>query len=286
MADSAFEYLRSRFIELLAGPPLVRQVVFEWPEDLDRPSEEIRKHPSLSGGLSYSTSKWISPDAQISHHWAFEIWTMIDVNALAVCNERRGIVDDLIKKTCAELERCESSYWYGRRNVFDTERLTAEIISRLKPRRMLHPLDRRLHKMYCRWGNPMAVFEDRPHCRSWIIDDFAADAAETLRLILNEYDQSPGRSGSTPDKTYLPAEIFKAIGCSDTKLKSLAKAAEITGRPAKKGDRYSYGDYLRILAHAIDGGCTDDLHIKNAKRLLAEAKAETFPNTRNKAEVL
>jgi hypothetical protein len=74
-------------------------------------------------------------------------------------------------------------------------------------------------------------------------------------------------------KTYRPAEIYKALECSDRQLRILAEGAGIKKLPTKKGDTYTHADYILILEYVVNGGSADDTHIDNAKRLLTEAKA-------------
>lgn len=99
------------------------------------------------------------------------------------------------------------------------------------------------------------------------------DELEELIDSVDAPDISLAIRQSPTSCTYLPAQIYNAVKCSDRQLRKVAEAAGVSKLPAKKGDRYSHADYLLILNYIVDTA-TDQLHADNAKRLLAEQKAK------------
>lgn len=86
-----------------------------------------------------------------------------------------------------------------------------------------------------------------------------------------------------PQQFFYPKQLEKELGCSDTKVRQLAKVAGVFDRD---GTRYSLTAVINILNCAIDGGASDSQIIENARRFRALLKAETYPNFRNNPELV
>jgi hypothetical protein len=195
--------------ERLVRPPYIRQIVFEWPDDwrqrdennkewpLNIPQDIVSVHPACKSGVGISASMWLPDRAlpQIHNGWAYLIETIIDPWDALGAETYQQIATDLERKTCEALAAHSASVWS---DIDDPHvpRLTAEIVSRLQPRLLLRrrhaPIiisstgERSRAASLLRWVPYSAVIGDRPHYRSWVIDDLAADAALTIGQLLTE----------------------------------------------------------------------------------------------------
>ena len=113
--------------------------------------------------------------------------------------------------------------------------------------------------------------------------DGRAPSEEERREEAQGGDNSPQMKRAEPANssplTFTPKEIQRELGCSDKTLNAYAKKAGVA-TPTKRGHRYTDAERMRILFYVATGGTSESTIAANAKRLLAEAKPESFPKAR------
>jgi len=207
------ELIRNEFVSLPSGPPFVKCIIAEWPEDLGRsPGPILSSHPACQSGMGFKSS-WLAPSGivdtgeplpaspRFSEGWGFTVQWLIDPPDAIGSEEYQGRVMYANRKACEILRGLDLDTWDDPADRYRDLRLAAEIARRMEPRRhhvrtlsetkitrkqgkLLSVPTPKALRTWQDWGS----LEPDENCvyRSWTCDDFASSAAAVIQLLLDE----------------------------------------------------------------------------------------------------
>lgn len=218
--------LKEKFERLAEGPVLFRQVVMECPESWDTVSPmEIPLPSDFAMCSQISKSIWVPGQPQLHFGWKYcdiigseirDLHSKTSVGTLEEIGRRlaketetaEATFWDLYQRCCAMMQNRSDTIWHGVSRLLGSRRITAEILHRLRPRRLwyFHPQHHPSAHGLPRWvpAPPEIVHEQQ--CRVWLIDNFAADTAVTLQLLSMEANK-PMDNSLTNTATQLSQQI-------------------------------------------------------------------------------